>query len=213
MRVLEAGCGSASYLAFPADAWIVGIDISELQLERNAHVHERIVGDIQTHEFAPDEFDAIVCWDVLEHVDDPGAALDRFMTALRPGGLLFLGVPDRDSIKGILTRGLPFRAHVWFYRRILRSQRAGTKDFGPFPTPMHASMARGAMIERLRGGRLHCILDIRYESPMMTAIRERFHMTGLAWRALHLGVHIVTLGHVTAETTECLLVFEKVPGG
>src|SRR5688572_8700064 len=84
--ILEAGCGSGSYLRFPSNARITGIDISAEQLQRNTRIHERILGDLQTYAFAPSTFDAIVCWDVLEHLAAPASALDRFATALRTGG-------------------------------------------------------------------------------------------------------------------------------
>lgn len=40
-----------------------------------------------------DRYDVITCFDVLEHVPDPLAALARIRNALRPGGILFLYAP------------------------------------------------------------------------------------------------------------------------
>jgi SAM-dependent methyltransferase len=39
----------------------------------------------------------VTLWHVLEHLDDPEAALARVHGWLRPGGGLLLGVPDLDS--------------------------------------------------------------------------------------------------------------------
>jgi 2-polyprenyl-3-methyl-5-hydroxy-6-metoxy-1,4-benzoquinol methylase len=39
-------------------------------------------------------FDRIVCFEVLEHLDDPAAALADFAAALNPGGLLLASTPD-----------------------------------------------------------------------------------------------------------------------
>lgn len=41
--------------------------------------------------------DAAVLWHVLEHLDDPAAALKRVAGWLRPGGLLLVGVPNVAS--------------------------------------------------------------------------------------------------------------------
>lgn len=43
--------------------------------------------------------DAVSLWHVLEHVDDPGAALDRVAVWLRPGGALLVGVPNLASVQ------------------------------------------------------------------------------------------------------------------
>ena len=47
IKVLEAGCGAKSHIKFKQNAYIVGIEISEKQLQRNTTVDEKILGDIQ----------------------------------------------------------------------------------------------------------------------------------------------------------------------
>ena len=42
-------------------------------------------------------FDAVVLGDVIEHLPDPGGALDRIATLLRPGGVVYLALPDAGS--------------------------------------------------------------------------------------------------------------------
>ena len=43
-------------------------------------------------------FDVVCAWHVLEHVADPRDVLGRVLGALRPGGLLFLEVPNIGSV-------------------------------------------------------------------------------------------------------------------
>ena len=43
--------------------------------------------------------DAVVLWHVLEHLDDPAAALERVRSWLRPGGLVLVGVPNVASLQ------------------------------------------------------------------------------------------------------------------
>ncbi len=42
-------------------------------------------------------FQAVVLGDVIEHLPDPGAALDRIATLLAPGGVVVLALPDAGS--------------------------------------------------------------------------------------------------------------------
>ncbi len=45
-------------------------------------------------------FDAVTAWDVIEHLDDPRAALAAVRERLRPGGWLFVSSPDAGSLVG-----------------------------------------------------------------------------------------------------------------
>ena len=116
VRVLEAGCGSASNVRFGARARLVGIDISRMQLERNTILQEKIIGDIQQYDFPPASFDLIVCWDVLEHLPQPELALRRFARAVKTNGLVILKLPNVLSVKGLVTKLLPHTFHVLAYR-------------------------------------------------------------------------------------------------
>lgn len=209
VEILEGGCGSATHVRLPETAHVVGIDISPQQLARNTHIHERILGDLQTYEHPPERFDAALCWDVLEHIPDPSAALDRIARAVRPGGLLVLGFPDRQSLKGWLTRVLPFPVHIWVYRYALGSKHAGTQDHGPFPTPMCPDMDRKAVIARMQAGGFTVLTDITYESPMMIHLRRRFGLIGARWGLLVRLLRAITRERLALETSDCILVFRK----
>ena len=45
-----------------------------------------------------DGFDVVVLADVIEHLDDPVAAVDRCAGLLRPGGVLCVVTPDPSSV-------------------------------------------------------------------------------------------------------------------
>ncbi|MBI4872210.1 MAG: class I SAM-dependent methyltransferase [Candidatus Riflebacteria bacterium] len=46
--------------------------------------------------FPAASFDSLVCASMLEHLTDPGAAIDEMLRVLRPGGLLAVGFPVRN---------------------------------------------------------------------------------------------------------------------
>jgi SAM-dependent methyltransferase len=135
-RVLDAGCGMQTAAGLPTAAYVVGIDISQAALDRHHGLDERIVGDIERYPFESGEFDLVVCHDVLEHLDDPVAALRNLARAVKPGGEIDIQMPILWSAKGLLTKLTPHGFHVWVYRRLFHFEHAGEEGYGPFPTTL-----------------------------------------------------------------------------
>ena len=134
IKLLEAGCGSATHFKLEGVRTSVGIDISPHQLERNKAINEKILGDIQTYPLKTADFDLIICWDVIEHLPRPQDALRNMFNALRPGGLAVLGFPHAASLKGIVTKITPYWFHRWFYRHFMNYSST------PCPTYMRLDM-------------------------------------------------------------------------
>ena len=145
-RVLDAGCGAELPFRIPGATELVGIDISPDALALNTELDSAIVGDIQTYPLPPESFDLVICWNVLEHLPNPVVAVENMTRALRPGGILVLGLPNLWSLKGLLTRATPHRFHVWAYRRLLGDTDAGSPGHGPFPTYLRREIAPGRLV-------------------------------------------------------------------
>jgi len=91
----------------------------------SAYARERLGLDVQTATLhtadLPDgEFDAVVLGDVIEHLPEPGLALERIRGLLVPGGVVHLALPDAGSrVARVLGRRwwsvLP--THVQYFTR------------------------------------------------------------------------------------------------
>lgn len=94
-RVLDLGCGVGQLLpdirARAADAFVVGIDLTEGMLRRAAGSSVAVMDGTRLG-FADASFDAAVSCFVLFHFPDPRAALEGVRRVLRPGGSLALAV-------------------------------------------------------------------------------------------------------------------------
>jgi SAM-dependent methyltransferase len=99
--LLDVGC----WLGFLLDearlrGWqVVGVEPSRFASE---HARNRLGLDVRTSDLFTAElplgsFDAIVLADVIEHLPDPGAALERLAGLLAPDGVLLLVLPDAGS--------------------------------------------------------------------------------------------------------------------
>ena len=110
--VLDVGCGGG----FLAEEFarlgcrVTGIDPSWRSLEV-AHLHAQREGLDITYRWgraerlpaADDAYDIVVCCDVLEHVDDPAAAVAELVRVLRPGGVLFFDTINRTAASKLLV--------------------------------------------------------------------------------------------------------------
>ncbi len=74
-----------------------------------------ILGDLRMISLPPRSFDIVHCAFLLERIPHAALVLDRFVAALRPGGLLLLRVRDRDCAAAALDRITPepVRRTVW----------------------------------------------------------------------------------------------------
>lgn len=209
VSILEAGCGSATHVRFGSLARVTGIDISERQLRRNAHLVRSIVGDIQTHPLEPEAYDAVVCWNVLEHLDRPGAALENMLRALRPGGLLVVAVPNPWSLKGWATRVTPHRFHVWVYRRVFGYERAGTEGQGPFRTYFRPGARPAALSGFARAEGLEIVCWLWGEDYAQRLLRRRLRLNGERTTRFATAVRRLTRGRVDVDRTDLFVVLRR----
>jgi SAM-dependent methyltransferase len=104
-RLLDIGAGRGRFVAQArAAGWYAhGIEPSRRGIEgARALGIELVAGGIDEADVPPGSLDAATLWHVLEHVEDPGAALERIAGWLRPGGMLVVGVPNLASAQARL---------------------------------------------------------------------------------------------------------------
>ncbi len=115
-RLLDVGCGVPMFLelARTAGYTVQGIEsvpeVSRIARDDFGLVVENAPFDRCGLEKA--SFDVITMWDFLEHLPDPMGALMLSRELLRPGGVLFVSVPNyRSVLHGVaaLLGNLPYR--------------------------------------------------------------------------------------------------------
>ena len=158
-RLLDVGCGHGLLLD---EARSRGYETVGLELSRSAARHAREALGLDVHEqpiesFVDlDGFDVVVLADVIEHLDDPVAAVDRCAGLLRPGGVLCVVTPDPSS---------------------LTARMAGRRWWGFVPA--HACLLPRATLRELLAARG---LVISTDVPLVRSFSVRRWASGLAER-------------------------------
>jgi SAM-dependent methyltransferase len=175
LAVYEAGGGTTSFLPLNVlrRAHVTVVDSNEHQIRNNDYAQQTILGDIQTYRFAPDSFDLVICYNVIEHVPDVEAALLGFCHALRENGMILIGAPNPRSLSGVVTRYSPHWFHVWFYRHVRGDSNAGLPGYAPFPTHFHPLVTLANLEAFANKHGLQTIYRKHYESPRYPEMRRR----------------------------------------
>jgi SAM-dependent methyltransferase len=142
-RLLDAGCGRGFFLYYvaalaPCRATGVDVELGHLGIAldrcggRGGSVARAPIDPLP---FPSETFDKIIFSEVLEHLPDDRGGLDEVVRVLKPGGLLFLTVPNRDypfwwdpinktleTLFGTHVRSGPF-AGIWAHHQRLYSRR------------------------------------------------------------------------------------------
>ena len=142
MRILDLGCGggqNGDLLKRAGARWVGGVERdagacaeARMRLDR---VLEADLTSFDPASFGPEQFDAILASDVLEHVQCPEEVLRRAVEHLRPGGLVVASIPNV--------------AHVYVFANLLL-KRWPRKDSGIFDRTHIRFFAKRDMIALLR---------------------------------------------------------------
>lgn len=205
VQMLDAGCGRNRAVPVASDRYVVGVDISEDQLANNDAVDEAIVGDIQICDLGRSRFDAVICWDVLEHVDRPQEALLNFKSALKSRGVLIVAVPHARSVRGLVTRFTPY----WFHRWVRHLMNGAVPRPEPFPTVMSPSITPKRLCAFARDHDLAIEFLSEYEGWEQKKLRSKLRLTGRAFQAIQVLVGALSLGKVTVGVTDAIIVMQK----
>lgn len=209
LEILEAGCGRC----WPIDITgvefrLTGIDEDEAALEIRKNevkdLDEPILGDLRTAQLPADRYDVVFNSFVLEHVDGAEEVLGNFVRWARPGGLILLRFPDRDSVFGFITRITPFWFHVAYKRWIVGQKTAGQPGFGPFPTFYDRVVSRKGLHDFAQRNGLTILEEWAF--PLET---EGFGRKGVLVRALVRTVGWLSLGRLAPGHNWLTYVLEK----
>ena len=209
LEILEAGCGQRWLLDLSGiEHTLTGVDLDEAALSYRKTVSkdldEAIVGDLRDLQLDAGGFDVIYNSFVLEHIENAERVLENFSRWLRPGGLILLKIPDRNTVFGFLTNLTPFWFHVLYHRVVLGRKDAGKPGFGPYPTHYDRIVSRQGIREFCERNRF----AIREERGLGTYVVESRPRARLI-RLVTIAVSALSLGRLPWKHNNLTYVLEK----
>jgi SAM-dependent methyltransferase len=150
IHILEAGCGRRWPYKLEGIPYVLtGVDIDKraLEMRKNtlADLDIAIEGDLTWINLDADKYDVIYCEFVLEHIKRADLVIKNFAKWVKPNGIIIIKIPDRNSVKGYITRITPFWFHIFFHRYILGSKFAGKPGYNPYKTYFHPIVSRSGL--------------------------------------------------------------------
>lgn len=117
-RVLDCGAGGGefAYLLSSRGYRFTGIEPNHGYREyaRSEYGVDLRPGMLHNADFAAGEFDLITIFHVLEHLPEPGASLAKLAGWIRPGGHLYVEVPNAVTLASSPSN-LYHRAHLFYF--------------------------------------------------------------------------------------------------
>jgi len=94
-RILDWGAGDGAFIRLLEetgyDCW--GIDLYNIAPDKKTILNTKI----EDADFRAEYFDAIICFHVLEHIENPVESIKKAFSLLKPNGILVIEVPNIDS--------------------------------------------------------------------------------------------------------------------
>jgi SAM-dependent methyltransferase len=222
IQVLEAGCGwgNGLYLG-DKERHVTGVDVDTPAVR--AHTCDRAdldawhLGDLRTVPMPPRMYDIVHAHFLIERVVHAELVLDRFVAALKPGGLLLVRFRDRESAYGFVDRVLPnwLRTLAWqVLSRQAGDEEPGARPDAPEVWPGPDGTPPPAVYETvasLSGMQWYCVMRglmiaEEYTSlDTVTAFGRWSHLVNGVCKA----VAGLSRGRLTAEHSEVTLVIRK----
>ena len=99
MTVLDAGSGHLEEQVMRAELLATGITLHTMDMNPGHGV--TFTGDVSAMEFATASYDAVICTQVMEHVQSPGKTCAELARVVKPGGYVFITAPQSAPLHNV----------------------------------------------------------------------------------------------------------------
>jgi ubiquinone/menaquinone biosynthesis C-methylase UbiE len=137
--VLDIGCGTGVYARVLGQGRACEVFLADLSLKMLLQAQKKLLSnlmqaDAEQMPFPNDFFDAIISIAMLEHVVEPDSILDEMLRVIKPGGYVFLAIPNADYYPQIVY-GILGKLKRMLWRRGKTATRSERTVYEHFYSP------------------------------------------------------------------------------
>lgn len=99
-ELLDIGAGIGMFLSKAKDHFnVTGTEVSDegIAVAKERYGLDFVKGELESLDFDSKKFDVITMSQILEHVPYPGKTLDFLKSILKPGGVIYISVPNESA--------------------------------------------------------------------------------------------------------------------
>ena len=124
LDIIDVGCGAGwMWPVLTSYGSVTGVDLADEVLARAAHrwpEADFVAGDFTKLDLGCDAFDVVVAFEVLSHVADQWALIEKMHRSLREDGVLILATQNRPALeRNAVPAPMPGQRRRWFDRHEL----------------------------------------------------------------------------------------------
>lgn len=105
-KILDVGCSTGSFLVYAKE---MGFEVKGIEPSKKLSDHATSIGlevlndDFHSGLISSEKFDVISCFDVIEHVSNPGDFMQGIVNLMSPNSYLIMKTPNMNSLWARLT--------------------------------------------------------------------------------------------------------------
>lgn len=175
-KILDLGCGTGWLSAMLADYGpTTGVDLAEsvIATAKSRYPHVTfLAGDVFEVSLPTNHFDLVVSQEVIAHVVDKTAYLDRAVQALKPGGHLIITTPNKFIIdRGNFPSQAPEHIEHWLTMRKLK--RLLRPNFQVLRSMSIIPMGHRGILRFVNSRKVNALLGVLVSQRHLETAKER----------------------------------------
>lgn len=139
-KIIDVGCGIGYFLEVAKErGWeVYGTEFTDKAIEicesKGITMHK---GVLNPANYAPEDFDVVTSFEVIEHINTPNQEVGNFNKLLRKGGILYITTPNFNSLLRYYLKGkynvIGWPEHLSYYTpstlEMLMAKHGFTKEY------------------------------------------------------------------------------------